>query len=69
LCTPDRNLRSLSGQSVAAEDAADLASIELTNLISNTYGDDPDSCLHDDWTTVVVVSVTEMTQTPEDPCE
>ncbi|KAI2494185.1 hypothetical protein MHU86_20333 [Fragilaria crotonensis] len=69
LCTPARKLRRLSGQSVAAEDAADLASIELTNLISNTYGDDPDSCLHDDWTTVVVVSVTEMTQTPEDPCE
>jgi hypothetical protein len=71
LCSPDAKLRVRRKLKVlsAAEEAAHLASLELTNLISITFVDDPESCLHQDWATVVFINVTEFTQTPEDPCK
>jgi hypothetical protein len=71
LCSPDEKLRGrrrLNALS-AAEEAAHLASLELTNLIKITFVDDPESCLHQDWATAVIVTVIEVTQTPQDPCE
>jgi ferredoxin len=71
LCSPDAKLRKRRrlNELSAAEDAAHLASLDLTNLMSITFVDDPESCLHQDWATVVVINVTEFTQTPEDPCK
>lgn len=68
VCSPDKKLRRLDQESVA-EDAARSASLALTNMMTITFVDDPQSCLHQDWATVVVVTITEVTQKPKDPCE
>ncbi|KAI2508946.1 hypothetical protein MHU86_5441 [Fragilaria crotonensis] len=68
ICLPDSTLCRLDQQSVA-EDAACLASQELTNLITFTYVDNPQSCFYQDFATVVIVTVSEVTQTPKDPCK
>lgn len=68
-CAPDNKLRRLGEQRIVAE-AARRASFDLTNLIIMTHVDDDASCLHDDWATEVIVSVTEITNAAsQDPCE
>lgn len=70
LCSPDKKLRRLTEQSIAAEEAAHRASIDLTNLIIMTHVDDEASCLFGDWATAVVVRVSEITQAAsQNPCE
>ncbi|KAI2494949.1 hypothetical protein MHU86_19594 [Fragilaria crotonensis] len=64
LCNPGRRLLSHE-QLSAAEEAAHQASLDLRNLITTTFVNDPGSCLYQDWATVVVVTVTEITQTSE----
>lgn len=68
VCAPDTKVRRLVVGNETKE-AADLASLDLTSLISTTFVNDPDFCLYEDSVAKVVVTVTETNKTLEDPCQ
>lgn len=68
VCAPDTKVRRLVVGNETKE-AADLASLDLTSMISTTFVNDPDFCLYEDSVAKVVVTVTETNKTLEDPCQ
>lgn len=68
LCSVDTKLPRLDQQSLA-DDAARLASLELSNMMTITFVDDPETCRHKEWATAIVIATSEETQAPEGPWE